>query len=140
MVGAAPPILESGERPDAPAALRNDCASTALISSELMCTSGLGLEDPDCPASRREAEASEEPPDVDPDACSYCAIFWSKACACSAIAAAGCGFATGAGFFSTRIMATNDATSVAMLMMRSSLNFIGNPQSVSPDWPAQLPW
>src|ERR1700722_6262290 len=132
MVGAAPPRLESGESPDAPAALPRDCASTALISSELMWTSGLGLEDADCPASVRDAEVSEDPPDVDPEA-SNCAIFWSNACACSAIAAAACGFATGAGFFRTRIMATNDATSVAMLMMRSTLIFIGNPQSVSPD-------
>ena len=40
------------------------------------------------------------------------------------MAAGACFGATGAGRFSTRMMATNDATSVAMLMMRSILIFM----------------
>ena len=40
------------------------------------------------------------------------------------MAAGACGCATGAGLFKTRTMATSDATNVAMLIMRSSLNFI----------------
>src|ERR1035437_2906981 len=123
MVGAPLPTLESGERPDAPAALPNVCASTALISSELMCTSALGVGDAACPASG--FAVSEGPLDVDCCvACSNSAIFWSYDRACSAMAAGACVCATGTGFFRTRIMATNDASNVAMLMMRSSLNFM----------------
>ena len=40
------------------------------------------------------------------------------------MAAGACGCATGAGFFNTRTMATSEATRVAMLIMRSSFNFI----------------
>src|SRR5580658_2678117 len=57
-------------------------------------------------------------------ACSNSAIFWSKDWACSAMAAGVCRGATGAGFRRTSKMATNEATRVAMLMMRSSLSFM----------------
>jgi len=40
-----------------------------------------------------------------------------------AIAAGACVCATGAGFFNTRMIATSEATSVRMLIMRSSLSF-----------------
>src|SRR5580698_7848528 len=124
MVGAALPILESGLSPAVPA-VPNACASTALISSELMWTSALGLGD----TVEAIALGVEELSDDDVvcccvAACSNCAIFWSKDCACSAIAAAACGCATGAGFFRTSTTATRDRSSVAMLMMRSILSFI----------------
>src|SRR3984957_9982839 len=56
-------------------------------------------------------------------ACPNSAIFRSNDWACSAMAAGACGRATGAGFFRTRKMAMSDATRVAILIMRSSLNF-----------------
>ena len=52
------------------------------------------------------------------------------------MAAGACGCATGAGFFRTRKIATNDATRVAILIMRSSLNFMailrGQPRTGRP--------
>src|SRR5271169_4127419 len=101
MVGAALPTLEFGVRPAIPPALPSDCASTALISSELMCTSALGLAVAEVVADELGLAAA---PEVSVDAlacdccvaCSNCAIFWSNDCACSAIAAGACGCATGA--------------------------------------------
>src|SRR5579863_5436694 len=123
MVGAALPTLESGVRPALPA-VPSDCASTALISSELMCTSALGPAAGDDAGLAADCELSVEELDCDCCvACSNCAIFWSNDCACSAIAAGACGCATGAGRFNTRTIATSDATNVAMLMIRSILYF-----------------
>src|ERR1700720_2952566 len=57
IAGAPLPTLESADRA-APPAFPNDCATTALISSELMCTSAFGLDDATCPGS---GLASEDP-------------------------------------------------------------------------------
>ena len=97
MVGAPLPMLESGVSA-APPAVPKDCASTALISSELMWTSALGAAEATCPAS---GFASEDPfaGVVCCVACVNSAIFWSNDWACSAMAAAACVGATGAGFF-----------------------------------------
>src|SRR6266567_3684920 len=117
MVSAPLPTLESGVRA-VPGALPNDCASTALISSELMCTSALGA---DCPASGLDSNP------LGCDCCVACAnsaIFWSNDWACSAMAAGACDCATGAGFFRSRMTATNDAPKVTILMMRLSFNFM----------------
>ncbi len=129
MVGAAPPMLESGVRL-APPAVPRDCANTALISSELMYTSAFGGDETG-PASGLAGVGNPLGADCWV-AWSNCAIFCSNDWACSAMAAAGSGCATGAGFFRTRKMATSDATSVVMLMMRSSLSFFMATPAVGP--------
>src|ERR1700730_2116175 len=58
-------------------------------------------------------------------------------CAFAAMAAEACGWATGDGFFRTRNMASKDASNVAILIIRSSLNFMATLSRSAPDTKAQ---
>src|SRR5258705_1400524 len=133
ILGAPLPTLESGERFAAPAALPKVFASMELNASELTGPGNVGF----AAAAGAAGVASNLA-----DGCGLLAwdcvsvgdsvIFWSDECACSTITAGACGWATGAGLFRTRLIATRAATKVVMLMMRSSLSFIA-----SPKWPVR---
>ncbi len=132
MTGDPAPTLESGESDANPPPPPNSFANAPLTASELLPESDLAA-GAGCVATCGAATGAVCEAGVlnDPEDELCCSAGWalgSADCLCWATAAgAACGAATGAGRFNTRTMATTAATSVAMLMMRSSLIFMAFP-------------